>query len=109
VKSAYITLLIIGLCRFACLHTITFGRCQTSLDASNPKASNKSCGTYLWFLFFCTQLLSAVELSYCSGERPRDFTTDSNELMDGAEEEGSGLPQFGFPRRLAMLSLLSTQ
>ena len=71
---------------------------QISLALLNPQASNRLGGTYLWSLFLPTQILSAVELSYWSGERPRLLTSESNELVVSPTAYGAALPQFGLPR-----------
>src|SRR6266404_1357221 len=76
---------------------------QTSPDDSIPQACSRSCGTYLLCLFLSTQFFRETESSYCRGERPSVFTTDSKEL-GAATTNGVALPQFGLPRRLTVIA-----
>jgi len=58
---------------------------------------------YLEFLFRRAHSRSRVDRKYWSGESLYSCTTCSNSVMVGVTGPiGSGLPQFGFPRRLAM-------
>src|ERR1035438_3123342 len=63
---------------------------------------------YLEFLFLRAHSRSRVERRYWSGESLYSCTTCSNSVMVGVTGPiGSGLPQFGFPRRLAMKNIPS--
>src|SRR6478736_9892766 len=75
-----------------------------SVDSiSNPQASNSGSGMYLEFLLRRAHSRSRVERRYWSGESLYSRTTCSNSVIVGVIGPiGSGLPQFGFPRRLAM-------
>src|SRR3979411_2490265 len=60
---------------------------------------------YLEFLLRRSHSRSRVERRYWSGESLYSRTTCSNSVIVGVIGPiGSGLPQFGFPRRLAMKS-----
>src|SRR5713226_9668865 len=70
---------------------------------SNPHASSNGSGMYFEFLLRRAHSRSRVERKYWSGESLYSRTTCSNSVMVGVIGPiGSGLPQFGFPRRLAM-------
>ncbi len=70
---------------------------------SNPQASKSGSGMYFEFLFRRAHSRSRVERKYWSGESLYSRTTCSNSVTVGVIGPiGSGLPQFGFPRRLAM-------
>src|SRR5205807_8926153 len=75
-----------------------------SVDSiSNPQASSKGSGMYLEFLFRRAHSRSRVDRRYWSGVSLYSFTTCSNSVTVGTIGPiGSGLPQFGFPRLLAM-------
>src|SRR6267154_1513170 len=76
---------------------------------SNPQASNKGSGIYFEFLFRRAHSRSRVDRKYWSGWSLYSRTTCSNSVIVGVIGPiGSGLPQFGFPRRLAMKNYLST-
>jgi len=47
---------------------------------SNPQAFSNHDGTYFSSMFRRTQSFNRVEFRYCSGDRPKSFTTCSNEL-----------------------------
>ena len=60
---------------------------------------------YLEFLFLRAHSRRRVERKYWSGWSLNSFTACSNEVTTGIiGPMGSGFPQFGFPRRLAMSS-----
>src|ERR1700730_5283892 len=70
---------------------------------SKPQASSKGSGMYLEFLFRRAHSRSRVERRYWSGVSLYSFTTCSNSVTVGTIGPiGSGLPQFGLPRLLAM-------
>src|ERR1017187_6889311 len=83
--------------------------CGYRVDSiSKPQASSKGSGMYLEFLFRRAHSLSRVERKYWSGESLYSCTTCSNSVMVGTTGPiGSGLPQLGFPRRLAMKNIPS--
>src|SRR5208337_789212 len=75
---------------------------------SKPQASSNGSGMYLEFLFRRAHSRSRVERKYWSGESLYSCTTCSNSVMVGTTGPiGSGLPQLGFPRRLAMKNIPS--
>src|SRR3977135_2256754 len=60
---------------------------------------------YFEFLFLRAHSRSRVERRYWSGDSLYSRTTCSNSVIVGVMGPiGSGLPQFGFPRRFAMKS-----
>src|SRR5271155_4346538 len=70
---------------------------------SKPQASSNGSGMYLEFLFRRAHSRSLVERKYWSGESLYSRTTCSNSVMVGVMGPiGSGFPQLGFPRRLAI-------
>ena len=70
---------------------------------SKPHASRRGSGMYFEFLLRRAHSRKRVERRYWSGESLYSRTTCSNSVMVGTIGPiGSGLPQFGFPRRLAM-------
>src|SRR5436305_2954088 len=72
---------------------------------SNPHASRRGSGMYFEFLFFRAHSRRRVERRYWSGRSLNSLTACSKEVTTGTIGPiGSGLPQFGFPRRLAMIS-----
>lgn len=75
-----------------------------SVDSiSKPHASSNGSGIYFEFLLRRAHSLSRVERRYWSGESLYSRTTCSNSVMVGVIGPiGSGLPQFGLPRRFAM-------
>src|SRR5882724_954771 len=76
---------------------------------SNPQASSSGSGMYLEFLLRRAHSRRRVDRKYWSGESLYSRTTCSNSVMVGVMGPiGSGLPQFGLPRRLAMKDCLST-
>src|SRR5882762_1979425 len=83
--------------------------CGYRVDSiSKPHASSKGSGMYLEFLFRRAHSCSRVERKYWSGESLYSCTTCSNSVIVGVTGPiGSGLPQFGFPRRLAMKNIPS--
>src|SRR5438309_7927080 len=82
-----------------------------SVDSiSNPHASSKGSGMYLEFLLRRAHSRRRVERKYWSGESLYSRTTCSNSVTVGIMGPmGSGLPQLGFPRRLAMNVLPRTR
>ena len=65
---------------------------------------------YFEFLFRRAHSRKRVDRRYWSGESLYSRTTCSNSVIVGVMGPiGSGLPQLGFPRRLAMNKCLSTQ
>src|ERR1700680_293861 len=80
--------------------------CGYSVDSiSKPQASKRGSGMYFEFLLRRAHSRRRVERRYWSGESLYSRTTCSNSVMVGVMGPiGSGLPQFGFPRRLAMKS-----
>src|SRR5271155_3380503 len=75
-----------------------------SVDSiSNPQASNSASGMYFEFLFLRAHSRSLVDRMYWSGVSLNSFTTCSKDVTVGTTGPiGSGLPQFGFPRRFAI-------
>src|ERR1700760_5022753 len=75
-----------------------------SVDSiSKPHASSRGSGMYLEFLLRRAHSRRRVERRYWSGESLYSRTTCSNSVTVGViGPMGSGLPQFGFPRRFAM-------
>src|SRR5579872_2275284 len=80
-------------------------RLAYSVDSiSKPQASRRGSGMYLEFLLRRAHSRRRVERRYWSGESLYSRTTCSNSVMVGVIGPiGSGLPQFGFPRRLAIV------
>ncbi len=73
---------------------------------SNPQASRSASGMYFEFLFRRAHSRRRVDRMYWSGVSLYSLTTCSKEVTVGTTGPiGSGLPQFGFPRRFAMNSL----
>ena len=70
---------------------------------SNPQASRSASGIYLEFLFLRAHSRRRVDRMYWSGLSLNSFTICSKEVTVGTTGPmGSGLPQFGFPRRFAI-------
>src|SRR5277367_1407438 len=77
---------------------------------SKPQASSRGSGMYFEFLLRRAHSRKRVERRYWSGESLYSRTTCSNSVMVGTMGPiGSGLPQFGFPRRLAMKDAFPTK
>src|ERR1022692_611376 len=75
---------------------------------SKPQASSNGSGMYFEFLFRRAHSRSRVDRKYWSGESLYSWTTCSNSVIVGVTGPiGSGLPQLGFPRRLAMKNIPS--
>src|SRR5438270_7139740 len=76
-----------------------------SVDSiSKPQASSKGSGMYFEFLLRRAHSRSRVDRKYWSGVNLYSFTTCSNSVTVGTMGPmGSGLPQLGFPRRLAIM------
>src|SRR5580658_682330 len=71
---------------------------------SNPQASSSASGMYFEFLLRRAHSRRRVERMYWSGVSLNSLTTCSNEVTVGTTGPmGSGLPQFGLPRRFAIL------
>src|ERR1700704_3163792 len=75
-----------------------------SVDSiSKPQASRSGSGMYFEFLLRRAHSRRRVDRRYWSGDSLYSRTTCSNSVIVGVMGPiGSGLPQFGFPRRLAM-------
>src|SRR6185437_15283881 len=75
-----------------------------SVDSiSNPQASRSASGMYFEFLFRRAHSRRRVDRTYWSGVSLYSFTICSNDVTVGTTGPmGSGLPQFGFPRRFAI-------
>src|SRR5438067_7358472 len=70
---------------------------------SKPHASSSASGMYFEFLFRLAHSRRRVERTYWSGVSLYSFTTCSKEVTVGTTGPiGSGLPQFGLPRRFAI-------
>jgi hypothetical protein len=70
---------------------------------SNPQASRRASGMYFEFLFRLAHSRRRVDRMYWSGLSLNSFTICSKEVTVGTTGPmGSGLPQFGFPRRFAI-------
>src|SRR5438270_9457880 len=70
---------------------------------SKPQASSKGSVMYLEFLLRRAHSRRRIDRKYWSGVSLYSFTTCSNSVTVGTIGPiGSGLPQFGFPRLLAM-------
>src|SRR4029077_12257783 len=70
---------------------------------SKPQASSKGSGMYLEYLFARPHSRGRVDVKDWAGDSLSSCTTCSNSVIVGVTGPiGSGLPQFGFPRRLAM-------
>src|SRR5438309_789702 len=70
---------------------------------SKPHASSSASGIYFEFLFRLAHSRRRVERTYWSGVSLYSFTTCSKEVTVGTTGPiGSGLPQFGLPRRFAI-------
>src|SRR5271157_2856634 len=85
--------------------------CDYRVDSiSKPQASSRGSGMYLEFLLRRAHSRNRVERKYWSGESLYSCTTCSNSVMVGTTGPiGSGLPQLGFPRRLAMKNMPSCE
>src|SRR6202166_5311506 len=79
--------------------------CGYRVDSiSNPQASSNGSGMYLEFLLRRAHSRRRVERRYWSGESLYSRTTCSNSVIVGViGPMGSGLPQLGLPRRLAIV------
>src|SRR5580692_5915306 len=83
------------------LFTFRWGYSVDSI--SKPQASRRGSGMYLEFLLRRAHSRRRVDRRYWSGESLYSRTTCSNSVMVGTMGPiGSGLPQLGFPRLLAM-------
>src|SRR5208337_2635345 len=70
---------------------------------SKPQASSRASGMYFEFLFRRAHSRRRVDRMYWSGVSLNSFTITSKEVTVGTTGPmGSGLPQFGFPRRFAI-------
>src|SRR5271170_4402649 len=88
-----------------------FPTCSYSVDSiSKPQASRSGSGMYFEFLLRRAHSRRRVDRRYWSGESLYSRTTCSNSVMVGTMGPiGSGLPQLGFPRLLAMKSAFLPQ
>jgi len=87
---------------------INFSKWTYNVDSiSKPQASRSASGMYFEFLFLRAHSRNRVDRMYWSGLSLNSFTICSKEVTVGTTGPmGSGLPQFGFPRRFA-IDLLS--
>src|SRR5580658_4250468 len=70
---------------------------------SNPQASSNASGMYFEFLLRRAHSRRRVDRMYWSGVSLYSLTICSNDVTVGTTGPiGSGLPQFGFPRRFAI-------
>src|ERR1017187_6177198 len=70
---------------------------------SKPQASSSASGMYFEFLLRRAHSRKRVDRIYWSGLSLNSFTICSKEVTVGTTGPmGSGLPQFGFPRRFAI-------
>src|SRR5271165_5499269 len=70
---------------------------------SKPQASRSASGMYLEFLLRRAHSRRRVDRMYWSGVSLNSLTICSKEVTVGTTGPmGSGLPQFGFPRRFAI-------
>src|SRR5947209_17181518 len=78
-----------------------------SVDSiSKPQASSNGSGMYLEFLLRRAHSRKRVERMYWSGVSLNSLTACSNDVTTGTTGPmGSGLPQFGLPRLLAIFSV----
>src|ERR1051326_5576191 len=73
------------------------------LSISKPHASSKGSGMYLLFLLRRAHSRRRVERMYWSGVNLNSLTACSKDVTTGITGPmGSGFPQLGFPRLLAM-------
>src|SRR5580693_1478441 len=78
-------------------------KCYNVDSISKPQASRRASGMYLEFLLRRAHSRRRVDRMYWSGGSLNSFTICSNEVTVGTTGPmGSGLPQFGFPRRFAI-------
>src|SRR5208282_6696604 len=78
-------------------------KCYNVDSISKPQASSNASGIYLEFLLRRAHSRRRVERMYWSGVSLNSLTTCSNEVTVGTTGPiGSGLPQFGLPRRFAI-------
>src|SRR5271157_5379137 len=80
------------------------GKTAYNVDSiSNPQASNSASGIYLEFLLRRAHSRKRVDRMYWSGGSLNSFVICSKEVIVGIMGPmGSGLPQFGLPRRFAI-------
>src|SRR5215471_20496630 len=83
-------------------------RMPYSVDSiSNPQASSRGSGIYFEFLLRRAHSRRRVERTYWSGVSLNSLTACSNDVTTGITGPmGSGLPQFGLPRRFAITKLV---
>src|SRR5208282_4179030 len=78
--------------------------CYNVDSISKPQASSSASGMYLEFLLRRAHSRRRVDRIYWSGLSLNSFTICSKEVTVGTTGPiGSGLPQFGFPRRFAIV------
>ena len=84
------------------------GDLQAMKSTSRPHASSKASGTYFEFLFARAHSRRRTERTYWSGVSLNSSTARSNEVGTMTiGRGGSGLPQFGLPRRFVIDPLSS--
>src|SRR5208282_5091353 len=86
-------------------------KCYNVDSISNPQASRRASGMYLEFLLRRAHSRRRVDRMYWSGGSLNSLVICSKDVTVGTTGPmGSGLPQFGFPRRFAIdLSVLILQ
>jgi hypothetical protein len=78
-------------------------KCYNVDSISKPQASSKASGIYLEFLLRRAHSRRRVDRMNWSGGSLNSFVICSKEVTVGTTGPmGSGLPQFGFPRRFAI-------
>src|ERR1700721_4722057 len=78
-------------------------KCYNVDSISNPQASRRASGMYLEFLLRRAHSRRRVDRMYWSGGSLNSLVICSKEVTVGTTGPmGSGLPQFGFPRRFAI-------
>src|SRR5262249_53755022 len=80
--------------------------CVYNVDSiSKPQASKRGSGMYFEFLLRRAHSRRRVERTYWSGVSLNSFTACSNDVTTGITGPiGSGLPQLGLPRLLAIMN-----
>ena len=82
---------------------LSWRKCYNVDSISNPQASRRASGMYLEFLFRRAHSRRRVDRMYWSGGSLNSLVICSKEVTVGTTGPmGSGLPQFGFPRRFAI-------
>jgi len=82
---------------------LSWRKCYNVDSISNPQASRRASGMYLEFLLRRAHSRRRVDRMYWSGGSLNSLVICSKEVTVGTTGPmGSGLPQFGFPRRFAI-------